>query len=628
MLSASFPARGRMRELRDPAGSPEPRAGDRSTFVVPRSRVSWADCWVALLLLAVACHLVPPQAHAEPVPRRVLIVHSFGREIAPFDAVAAAFRHELASLEERPVAFFDTGLDTGRRIGADEEAIFAAYLKARFAEPLPDLVATVGAAAARFMLQHRDAVFPGVPMVVMGIDARLAPSQRLRSGDALVATSLDPRMAFANIVQVLPATRKVVMVLGNSPLEHYWRKVFEQAGKSLSDRVQFEFYDGLSMAEMLQRIGELPPDSAVLYGLLVVDGAGIPHERLEALAELRRVAKVPIFSLFGNELGRGVVGGPYLSEAKVGNEAARLALRIMAGDHRDDPVSVSIGMETPVFDGRELARWRIDESLLPPGSEVRFRPPTVWEAHRAEIVAVAAVIVAQVLLIVALLVQRARRRRAEQEARTLGGRLMTAYEDEGRRIARELHDDVTQRLASLSMEVAALKQQARPDTREAAETSIGGALSRLGRDVHALAYRLHPTVIDDLGLEAALRVECDRLARRSGIDVELDADAIGELPGEAALGLLRVAQEALRNVERHARATRVRVVLKRAGCGVELRVGDDGCGFDPAAERERASLGLASMRERMALLRGRLDVRSRPGAGTDVVATVPTGAAA
>ena len=580
------------------------------------------------LMLAAMCLLVAPSAYAEPVPRRVLIIHSFGREIAPFDAVAAAFRHELASLENGPVAFFDTGLDTGRRISADEEAVFAAYLKARFAEPLPDLVATVGAAAASFTLRHRDAVFPGVPVVVMGIDARLAPLQPLRPGDALVATSLDPDKAFANIVRVLPATKKVVMVLGNSPLEHYWRKIFEQAGKSLSDRMQFEYYDGLSMAEMKARIARLPPDSAVLYGLLVVDGAGIPHERLEALAELRQVAKVPIFSLFGNELGRGVVGGPYLSEAKVGNEAARLALRIMAGDRSTEPVFVSIGMETPVFDGRELSRWGIDESLLPPGSEVRFRPPTVWEAHRTEIAAVAAVIVAQVLLIVALLVQRARRRRAEQEARTLGGRLMTAYEDEGRRIARELHDDVTQRLASLSMEVAALNHMARPDTRQAAESSIGGALSRLGRDVHALAYRLHPTVIDDLGLEAALRVECDRLARRSGLDVELETDGVGELPVEAALGLLRVAQEALRNVERHARATRVRVVLKRVGGEVELQVGDDGCGFDPAADRERPSLGLASMRERMALLRGRLDVRSRSGAGTDVVATVPAGAAA
>lgn len=582
--------------------------------------------WVGIVLVGWMGFLAAPTAHAEPAPKRVLIVHSFGRDIAPFDAVAAAFRHELASLQNGPVVFFDTGLDTGRKISAGEEAVFGAYLKARFTEPPPDLVATVGAAAAVFMQQHREAVFPGVPMLMMGLDARLAPSQRLRAGDALVATSLDPEKAFANILQVRPATRRVVMVLGNSPLEHYWRKVFEQASLPLSDRVQFEFFDGLSMAEMLQRIARLPPDSAVLYGLLVVDGAGIPHERLDALAELRQASKVPIFSLFGNELGRGVVGGPYLSEARAGKQAARLALRQMSGDRPAEPAVVSIGMESPAYDARELLRWRIGESVLPPGSEVRFRPPSVWVAYRGEILAITAVMAAQVLLIIALLVQRGRRQRAEQEARTLGGRLMTAYEDEGRRIARELHDDVTQRLASLTIEVAALGQLASTDARQAAETSIGGALSHLGRDVHALAYRLHPSVIDDLGLEAALRVECDRLARRSGIEVELDADAVGDLPGEAALSLLRVAQEALRNVERHARATRVRVVLKRKAGSVELAVSDDGCGFDPAADREHASLGLASMRERMALLRGRLEIRSRAGDGTQVLATVPAGA--
>jgi len=586
-------------------------------------RLQWACRCVGVVLLAATSQLTAPSAHAQPAPKRVLIIHSFGRDIAPFDAVAASFRYQLASLEEGPVVFHDTGLDSGRKISAGEEAVFAAYLKARYTDPPPDLVATVGAAAATFTLKQRDALFPGVPVLLMGLDSRLVPAVRLRPGDVLIATSLDPAKAFENILQVLPATERVVMVLGNSPLEHFWREIFEKASLSLSDRVQFEFFDGLSMAEMKRRITQLPANSAVLYGLLVIDGAGIPQERLDALAELRRVSKVPIFSLFGNELGRGAVGGPFLSESQVGKEAALLALRSLSGDRLAEPAIVAIGMHAPVYDARELAHWRIDESLLPPGSEVWFRPPSVWVVYRFEIVAAIVFMSAQALLIIALLVQRAQRRRAEQEARTLGGRLMTAYEDEGRRIARELHDDVTQRLASLSMEVAALNQLAAPGARAAAEESIGGALSRLGRDVHALAYRLHPSVIDDLGLEAALRVECDRLERRSDIEVDLETEAFDEVPGEAALCILRVAQEALANVERHARATRVRVRLRVKGDNLELEVNDDGCGFDPAADRERASLGLASMRERVALLRGRLEIRSHAGAGTQVLTTVP-----
>lgn len=583
----------------------------------------WLRRWGIVVLTAWFCTFATPTAHAESAPKRVLIIHSFGRDIAPFDAVAAAFRRELATQADGPVVFLESALDAGRPISGTEEDAFAGYLKARFSDPAPDLIATLGGPAAQLVQRRRDDLFPSVPRLIMGIDARVVPKSQLRAGDAVVATSLDPQLAFRNILQVRPGTRTIVLVFGSSSFENFWRKLFEQASEPLADRVRFDFIAGLPMAEIERRIAQLPPDAALLYGLLMVDGAGIPYERLDALSRLRQVSSVPIFSLFGNELGRGVVGGPFLSESRVGAEAAPLALRSMAAGPAPAPVTKTIGMERPAFDAQELTRWRIDESLVPADSELLFRAPSIWVQHRGEIAAVAVIMLAQVLLIIALLVQRSRRQRAEREARTLGGRLMTAYEDEGRRIARELHDDVTQRLASLTIEVAALGQLASTDARQAAETSIGGALSRLGRDVHALAYRLHPSVIDDLGLEAALRVECDRLARRSGIEVELEADAVGDLPGEASLSLLRVAQEALRNVERHARATRVRVVLKRNGGRVELAISDDGCGFDTAADREHASLGLASMRERMALLRGRLEIRSRAGDGTQVLASVP-----
>ena len=590
---------------------------------LPPLRRRW--CWhrVALLLAAISLCAWPLAALATSAPKRVLIIHSFGRDIAPFDTVASSFRRELASHAPGPVVFLETSLDAGRAVGSNEENAFAAYLKARFSDPGPDLIVTVGGQAAKFAQQRRGEMFPGVPLLFMGLDHRVAPKRSLLPGDAIVATHLDPLQAFENILRIRPQTRRIAMVLGDSPLEHYWRKIFEEASASLAGRAQFTFYDGLPMAEIEQRIGELPPDAAVLYGVMMVDGAGIPHERLDALSRLRRVSKVPLFSLFGNELGRGVVGGPYLSESQVGAESALLALRSMADGPAAEPTTLTIGMQAPVYDGRELLRWQIDEALLPPGSEVRFRPPSVWQEYRKEIVAVSAVMVAQALLIIALLVQRSRRQRAEEQSRTLGGRLMTAYEDEGRRIARELHDDVTQRLASLSIEMAALTQLDSAQARAAAEESVSGALSRLGRDVHALAYRLHPSVIDDLGLEAALRLECDRLARRSGMTVDLEAEAVDGVSSEAALCLLRVAQEALRNVERHAQAKQVRVGLKRQGDRIELGITDDGCGFDPSAERDRASLGLVSMRERVALLRGRLETRSRPGGGTQVLASVP-----
>ena len=566
-----------------------------------------------------------PRLRAQPAPKRVLIVHSFGREFAPYDAVIAAFRRELASLSPGPVLFLEAALDAGRAIGADEEAAFAAYLDARFAHPVPDLIVASSAPAARFATRHRDALFPGVPILLTAIDVRAVPRAALKAGDAAIATVIDMPRAFGAVMRVLPRTSTIAVVLGATPLERYWRGEVERETAFLADRgVRFVWLDSLSLAQMKERVAALPPHSAVFYGLLVVDAAGVPHERLEALAALKQASNAPIFSLFENELGRGVIGGPYLSQSLAGRSAAQAALHMMSAPPRVPAIVEAIGMAAPVYDARELRRWGIDESLLPPGSEVRFREPSAWSRYGREIATVTTVIVMQTALIATLLWQRARRKRAEREARSLGGRLITAYEDEGRRLARELHDDITQRLAGVAIETASLGRLADLSERSAAEQSISGELSHLSRDVHALAYRLHPSVIDDLGLAEALRIECERAARRGAIEVGFEGDAAnGSERGERALCLFRVAQEALRNAVRHAQAGHVRVQLRYESGGIAVSIADDGIGFDPAAERERASLGLASMRERVALQGGRLEIRSRRGEGTSVTAWLP-----
>ena len=214
-----------------------------------------------------------------------------------------------------------------------------------------------------------------------------------------------------------------------------------------------------------------------------------------------------------------------------------------------------------------------------------------------------------------------RRRRAEKEATDLSGRLLTAHEDERRRLARELHDDLTQRLARLAIDAGRMENA--PAAPEGIRP-LREDLVRLSEDVHALSYRLHPSVLDDLGLVEALRAECDRVARHGALRVEVDARDVPEaLPAEASLCLFRVAQEALSNAARHARASAVTVVLSPSRMGLQLAVSDNGSGFDPARSRERASLGLASMRERVRLLQGELDIESTAGRGTTVVAWVP-----
>jgi signal transduction histidine kinase len=216
------------------------------------------------------------------------------------------------------------------------------------------------------------------------------------------------------------------------------------------------------------------------------------------------------------------------------------------------------------------------------------------------------------------------RKRAEDELRDLSQRLIRAQEDERALLARELHDDVTQRLAVLAIDVGRAELAAPGGAQAETMRTIREGLVRLSEDIHSLAYQLHPSVLEELGLAEALRTECERTGRRGGVQLSLELDPLpAVVPRDAALCLFRVAQEALNNAIRHAGAGTASVVLRQMDDGLVLAVRDDGVGFDPARPKQGRSLGLASMRERLRLVNGTLDVESAPGRGTAVVAWVP-----
>ncbi|MDD5141433.1 MAG: PAS domain S-box protein [Verrucomicrobiales bacterium] len=206
----------------------------------------------------------------------------------------------------------------------------------------------------------------------------------------------------------------------------------------------------------------------------------------------------------------------------------------------------------------------------------------------------------------------------------LSRRLIRAHEMERARLGRELHDDVTQRLAILAIDAGRVERGA--DKVLAAETMWGirEGLVRLSEDIHALSYRLHPVLLEDLGLAEALKAECERFSRQESVTADVTLrDLPDVVPPETALCLFRVTQEALRNVARHARARRVEISVLFLNGDLQLVVHDDGIGFDPALQRARPSLGLASMRERVFLVDGEIEIESTPGQGTTILVTVP-----
>ncbi len=216
-------------------------------------------------------------------------------------------------------------------------------------------------------------------------------------------------------------------------------------------------------------------------------------------------------------------------------------------------------------------------------------------------------------------------RQSQEGLRQLTARLLQAQEQERRRIAREMHDDWTQRLASLGIEAAKLERHL--GTQEVALPllhAIQQQLVALSEDVHALSRQLHPSILDDLGLIEALRSECAAFARREEIEVDYCPDELPTpVPSEVALCLYRVAQEALRNVAKHADAVDVVVTLTVVEPDIVLRIEDHGVGFDPENERNQPGLGLSSMTERVALIHGQISVASALGRGTTVEVRAP-----
>lgn len=272
--------------------------------------------------------------------------------------------------------------------------------------------------------------------------------------------------------------------------------------------------------------------------------------------------------------------------------------------------------------------------------------PVIWQAHwcRPLLEATLAVVIAS-LVWRALFIRRRRaaerldtRRRAtrflvrertlrlnaERESRGLSQRLITAHEDERRRLARELHDDLTQRLARLAIDAAQAERGLPAPPVSATWRRMREELVRLSKDVHSLAYRLHPSILDELGLIEALRSECDRFSRQESIRATVRLHEVpDEIDRDTALCLFRVGQESLCNAARHSQSRAVEILLARMDGGLQLSVHDDGIGFNPAEPVGRAGLGLVSMRERVCSVEGELDIDSEPGHGTTIVAWVP-----
>jgi signal transduction histidine kinase len=544
-------------------------------------------------------------------PKRVLMLHSFGRDFKPWSEYARTIRAELDRQSPWPLEIAEHSLMTARSSDENPEAPFVEYLHALHAKRPVDLIVSLGAPAVAFVQRHRQQLFTTTPMVFTAVEQRRVQHSILTPNDTVVAIAQNFPAVIKNILRVLPDTKTVAVVTGNSPNERFWLEVLRKEFAPFEDRLAFIWYNDRSFADISKHAAALPPHSAIYWHQMNVDAAGVVHEGDKALPTLYAVANAPIFSFTDAFFGGEVVGGPMNSVVEASRMTVAVAVRILGGEKAGDIKVLPIGFATPKFDWRQMQRWGISERRLLPGSEIHFRDPTVWEQYRTPILAIGAALLIQAALITWLLYERRKRHRSD-----------TAQEDERSRLARALHDDVTQRLAALAIDAGRAERNSGP-TGGAAMRSMREGLVRLSEDVHALSFRLHPSILEDLGLIEALKAECERFSQ-CPVRLEVNTRDIPDaLPQDVALCLFRIAQEGLRNVARHAGARQIEVSLRRLGRGLELAVKDDGAGFDAGQRRAGMSLGLSGMRQRVALLGGKIDIESSSGHGTTILAWVP-----
>jgi signal transduction histidine kinase len=306
---------------------------------------------------------------------------------------------------------------SARSSDEDPEAPFVEYLRALFAKQPLDLIVSIGAPAAAFVQRHRQRLFANTPMVFTAVEQRRVQYSMLTANDAVVAVWINYFAALENILRVLPGTKNVTVVVGTSPIEKFWKEAIAKEAEPLSNRISFSWTDHLSFDELLKRAATLPPQSAIFWELMIVDAAGVVHEGGTPLTRLHAVAKAPIFSYDEAFFGREIVGGPLLLVADTGRQTAAVAVRILGGEKPGDIETPPVQFARPMFDWREMQRWGISESRLPPGSGIFFREPTVWEQYRKEILAICALLLAQIALITWLIYEHRRRSRAEVLAR-------------------------------------------------------------------------------------------------------------------------------------------------------------------------------------------------------------------
>lgn len=577
-----------------------------------------------------------PVVDSRPI-KRVTVLYSEPLDFPATVMTERGIREVLLGNPSYSIQIFSEYLDLSRFRDVGQREALAGLLQHRYGKGDTDLVISVDVPAADFLMDKGETVFPNLPIVFCSIPASLAErlnASPLRTRMTGVFEPANVKSIVESAFALKPGTKHAVLIAGAFENDRVRAVEFRKAIEAFGDRLTLIDLTGLSFGDIAEQAKKIPHDSVIFFSTFFVDGRGRSFVPRDVLKFLANVSEVPIFGPYESYLGHGIVGGQLTSLVLQGKRAAQLGAMVLNGKS-PDAIPFDDGRDTCTiaYDWRELRRWNIAESALPPGSTVLYREATVWDLYRFYIIGVFSLIVVESILIVALVINLQSRKRAEialresrEELRTLAGRLISSQEEELSRLSREFHDDIAQRLAAVAIESGTLELRSKSlEPAVLAKISqIKEQLITLSEDVSVISRQIHPAILKDLGLVRAINSQCVMAADREGIDVEFDAGDLPEdIPRDLALCLYRVTQEGLRNIAKHSKAKHVKVSLECRDNAIDLWIEDDGIGFVPEDARCTPGIGLASMRERVEYVNGRFKISSKPGRGTVIHVSVP-----
>src|SRR5262245_20206638 len=406
-------AEGRVRVL---AGSRDRTARLLTDSLV--ERLAAAAALVLWLLLAGPCTAMgvqsPPLSGGppptQPPGRRVLLLFTEPRLTPALIKVDAALRGTIESQSPVPVSVYTEYLDTNMFDGEVPLAELRELLRRKYATRPPDVILAAGSRALRIALHNRAALFSSAAVVFIAVDPVAAADLQLDADVTGTWLHLGWGETLDLARRLQPEIRRAVLVHGSSPVDRTWMAAARRQ-LAVGVAIKVDHLADRSLEEILREVKSLPAHSVVLVGPFLRDAMGRDFPPVQVIRAIAASASVPVYAVSDATIGTGVVGGQLVRWEAHGQAAAELALRVLAGDRW---ISTKEGTTEPVFDARQLKRWKIDARRLPSESIVLFQEPSVWALYRWYTISAVGVLLIQGALIGGLLIQRAQRRRAQE----------------------------------------------------------------------------------------------------------------------------------------------------------------------------------------------------------------------